>query len=210
MYRKLILSSILMTATVAFAQKPVDDELLLLEAAKKRYKIANLTIKGQGKTEKLDSTMYQLDHTLKQLLRNQLVAEYQQKYPKKVIIAVDKARSFRPLLVKMSQGSIGASDPLQERQALVRDTRACTIVASKVQTLTVDQLETKLCMHPQLDYPGGFDPSRPIQVTILPFSEAAMSERVAKEWDGAVLAILTEMATIEFLRAYRSTGQLAL
>ncbi|HYX35883.1 MAG TPA: hypothetical protein VE954_22515 [Oligoflexus sp.] len=184
-----------------------ETQRLLKEAANKRFKVDRPV--GML-TDDRDIAEDLTRQVAVEMLLETLIREKIEKIPEYVQETEARMMTREPRLLTLMQKD--SQGEMREAQVLVADTRACQ---DRVETkgpveVRVEDLESEYCMHPTLEYPGGFDTKRPLLVTVGSVTERGKFADMDRQWERMLKIELRQTITAEFVPRYQSTGALTL
>ena len=185
-----------------------DEQAILAEAAQKRFgrvsprgALASIMPSDEKQAEELMGAM------AVELLEKRLVVEKMQQDPFFKDAIEQEMRRREPRLMRLTQTLEGGFQA--EQWVVVIDTTACALQDGSTHEVLVDELEDRFCMHPLLEYPGGFDESRPLALTVHPFEDIATQPDAEIQWSKWLLLEAKQAVTAELVDAYRRDGRLS-
>jgi hypothetical protein len=184
-----------------------ETQRLLKEAANKRFKVN----RPEGMLTNDPDVAEDLTRQVAvEMLLETLIREKIDKNPDYVAETEARLMKREPRLMTLSQKD--AQGEMRQVKVLVADTRSCQDRMKTAEPLEVRvaDLESDYCMHPTLEYPGGFDPDRPLQLTIGPVADRAQFADMDRQWDRLLKVEMRQAITAEFVPRYKQNGALTL
>lgn len=184
-----------------------ETQRLLKEAANKRFKVN----RPEGMlTDDRDVAEDLTRQVAVEMLLETLIREKIDKNPDYITETEARLLKKEPRLMTLSQED--AQGELRTVKVLVADTRACQDRMNEAGPVAVKvaDLESDYCMHPTLEYPGGFDPARPLQLSISPVTEKGQFADADRQWDRMLKIEMRQAITAEFVPRYKESGALTL
>jgi hypothetical protein len=184
-----------------------ETQRLLKEAANKRFKVN----RPEGMlTDDRDVAEDLTRQVAVEMLLETLIREKIDKNPDYITETEARLLKKEPRLMTLSQED--AQGELRTVKVLVADTRACQDRMTNAGPIVVKvaALETDYCMHPTLEYPGGFDPERPLQLAIGPVTDKGQFADMDRQWDRMLKIEMRQAITAEFVPRYKESGALTL
>lgn len=184
-----------------------ETQRLLKEAANKRFKVdrpAGMLTEDRDVAEDLTRQV------AVEMLLETLIREKIDKNPEYVQETETRMMTREPRLLTLQQND--STGEQRSVQVLVADTRSCRdrMAQNGPFEVQVADLESDFCMHPTLEYPGGFDPARPLQLIVGSITDKGKFADIDRQWDRLLKIELRQAITAEFVPRYKSTGTLTL
>lgn len=189
-------------------ENPAEEtQRLLKEAANRRFKVD----KPSGMLTDDPSVAEDLTRQVAvEMLLDTLIREKIDQDPEYVQATEHKMLSKEPRLMTLKQAD--STGDMRTAQVLVADTRDCQgRLASAAQfEVRVADLSSGFCMHPTLEYPGGFDSEKPLQLIVAPVQNRTQFPAADRQWERLVKVEMRAAITAEFIPRYKATGALTL
>ena len=184
-----------------------DEHVLLVEAARRRFRHIAPTGALAGMHPQDDpDTRALADVVAVEMLKRRLVMEKMAQDPLFKDTLEEQMRRRQPRLMRLKQT---LADGFQAEQwVVVFDTTRCPLQDGRTEQVLVRDLEARFCMHPLLEYPGGFDASRTISLTVYPFEDIATRPEAEAQWSKGLLLEARDAIVAEFIEAYEKDGKL--
>ncbi len=184
-----------------------ETQRLLKEAANRRFKVN----RPEGMLNQDPDVAEDLTRQVAvEMLLETLIREKIEKNPDYVTETESRLLTRKPRIMTLTQKD--SEGELRTIKVLVADTRACEdrMNRGNPALVKVEDLESDYCMHRTLEYPGGFDANRPLQLSIGPVTDKGQFAEMDRQWDRLLKIAMREAITAEFVPRYKESGALTL
>lgn len=180
---------------------------ILLEVAKKRFKdVAPTGALARMLPEDEEQAQALMDTLSVEMLKERLVVEKIQQDPFFKDGIEQRMRRREPKLMRLSQTLADGYEA--DQWVVVFDTTGCSLQDGSTHVVFARELEARFCMDPLLEYPGGFEASEPISLTVYPFDHLATRPEAEEQWTKGLLLEARSAVATELVKLYRKDGRL--